>query len=61
MCSYVNEWTILNNMRFGIRLILEKIICVIVYLIALIKKYLDSNMLFTPQTNIPYASKLDVM
>ena len=50
MCSYVNEWTILNNMRFGIRLILEKIICVIVYLIALIKKYLDSNML----NNISY-------
>ena len=37
-------------MRFGIRLILEKIICVIVYLIALIKKYLDSNML----NNISY-------
>jgi hypothetical protein len=38
MCSYVDEWDYLHKSYFFIRIICEKIICIMLYIIILIKK-----------------------
>jgi hypothetical protein len=40
MCSYIDEWGFLNKTYFNIRIIFEKLLCFIIYLIVLIKKYM---------------------
>jgi hypothetical protein len=40
MCSYVNNWNCLNSIKFNIRIILEKIICYVIYCIVFINKHL---------------------
>jgi hypothetical protein len=45
MCSYIDEWGVMNIIRYYIRYFLEKIICVITYYIVLIKKYIDTNLI----------------
>ncbi len=39
MCSFVNDWTILNKFNYNIKLLLEYIVLKIFYLIIYIKKY----------------------
>lgn len=46
MCSYVDEWGYINNTRYFIRYFLEKIICFISYYIILIKKYIDTHLVY---------------
>jgi hypothetical protein len=41
MCSFVDEWGVINITRYYIRYFLEKIICFILYYIILIKKYTE--------------------
>jgi len=43
MCSYVNNWGILNNCNYLLKLIVEKIIIYILILFLFIKKFLPKN------------------
>jgi len=43
MCSYVDEWHILNKCKYNIKLVSEKIFVSILYLIIYFKKYLPKN------------------
>ncbi len=40
MCSYIDEWGVLNKIYFNIRVIFEKFLCIIIYLILFIKKHI---------------------
>ena len=43
MCSYVNEWSMYDNIRFYVKLFIEYIIVYIVYFIGFIRKYGKKN------------------
>lgn len=43
MCSYVDNWSIINRSHYNIKLILERIIIFILYLINNIKKYVPPD------------------
>jgi hypothetical protein len=44
MCSYVNEWSIYDNVNFSIKIAIEYLIVFIVYFISFVRKYLKNNM-----------------
>ena len=50
MCSYVEDWHIINKFNYGIKLLFEKIIIYVLYLINYFKKYfpkdIKDNILF---------------
>lgn len=43
MCSYVEDWTIINNCHHNSKILFEKIIIYIIYLYNYIKKYLPED------------------
>jgi len=43
MCSYVNDWSYFNKIRFFIRQLLEKIVYYIIYFLFFTQKYMDNN------------------
>jgi len=43
MCSFVNDWSILNKFNYNIKLLLEYIVLKIFYLIIYIKKYIPEE------------------
>lgn len=43
MCSFVNEWSIINKCRYHLKILLENIIVYIVYSIFYIKKYIPED------------------
>lgn len=43
MCSFANEWTIINKFHYNIKLIIEFLIVYIVYLLNYIKQYLPED------------------
>jgi hypothetical protein len=43
MCSYVNDWSIINKCRHLLKIIIEKIIIYLVYLLILIKTYIPKE------------------
>jgi hypothetical protein len=43
MCSFVNEWSLINKCRYHLKILLENIIVYIVYSIFYIKKYIPED------------------
>jgi len=43
MCSYVNEWSVINISLYQIKLYLEKLIVYIAYMLLIINKYVNKN------------------
>jgi hypothetical protein len=43
MCSYVEDWHIVNNFNYSIKILFEKIIIYILYLINYFKKYFPKD------------------
>ena len=56
MCSYVEDWNIINKFNYRLKIILEKIIIYILYLIHYFKKYLPKD--FHDNLMIKIISKL---
>jgi len=58
MCSYINDWGYFNKLRFNFKLLIEKIVCYIVYLITLFKKYsanhFNNNIFYKILSKISY-------
>jgi hypothetical protein len=57
MCSYVNDWSYFNKIRFFIRQILEKIVYYIIYFLFFTQKYTDNNK-YTKHIIYTLASKI---
>lgn len=43
MCSFVNEWSIINKCRYHLKILLENIIVYVIYSIFYIKKYIPED------------------
>jgi hypothetical protein len=43
MCSYVEDWNVINKFNYNVKILLEKIITYILYLINYFKKYLPKD------------------
>ena len=56
MCSYVDEWNIFNQFNYIIKILIEKIVIYILYLINYFKKYLSKD--FNDNLIVKIISKL---
>jgi hypothetical protein len=56
MCSYVDDWNIMNRFNYSIKILFEKIITYILYLINYFKKYLPKD--FNDNLIVKIISKL---
>ena len=56
MCSYVDDWNIMNRFNYSIKILFEKIITYILYLINYLKKYLPKD--FNDNLIVKIISKL---
>lgn len=58
MCSYVNDWNIVNKIHFSLKYLLEKINIFIIYFLIIIKKHFpleyESHALYKMMCNILY-------
>jgi hypothetical protein len=56
MCSYVDDWNIINTFNYSIKILFEKIVIYILYLINYFKKYLSKD--FNDNLIVKIISKL---
>jgi hypothetical protein len=56
MCSYVNEWSLLNNINYNVKLFMENLLLFIICIILYVKKCIPSNI--KENLHVKIASKI---